>query len=182
MKPKASFGNPGFSVDWGRNHPTQGADSRRGELPLLIQKGIWLRRGWIQPNPIPTNPRVYPASPPHTGNETTRSRRALGHLSLAALTACPTAADKCASSCSSPSISSSASSPSRSPALLLIPFFLVRVRQAAALTAATPAPALIRTAAAPPGQRVHQGSSSPCCLEALPADYIKNGFNSGGSS
>uniref|UniRef100_K4AKW3 Uncharacterized protein n=1 Tax=Setaria italica TaxID=4555 RepID=K4AKW3_SETIT len=125
---------------------------------------LWLRRGWIQPNPIPTNPRVYPASPPHTGNETTRSRRALlrqrrrrrrrrrgGHLSLAALTACPTAAGKCASSCSSPSISSSASSPSRSPALLLIPFFLVRVRQAAALTAATPAPALIRTAAAPPG-------------------------------
>ncbi|RCV43039.1 hypothetical protein SETIT_9G263800v2 [Setaria italica] len=158
---------------WGANIHGR-ADSRRGELPLLIQKGIWLRRGWIQPNPIPTNPRVYPASPPHTGNEATRSRRALGHLSLAALTACPTAADKCASS--------SASSPSRSPALLLIPFFLVRVRQAAALTAATPAPALIRTAAAPPGQRVHQGSSSPCCLEALPAYYIKNGFNSGGSS
>ncbi|XP_014661320.1 wiskott-Aldrich syndrome protein family member 2 [Setaria italica] len=45
------------------------------------------------------------------------------------------------------------------------------VRQAAALTAATPAPALIRTAAAPPGQRVHQRSSSPCCPEALPADY-----------
>ncbi|RCV43040.1 hypothetical protein SETIT_9G263800v2 [Setaria italica] len=134
---------------WGANIHGR-ADSRRGELPLLIQKGIWLRRGWIQPNPIPTNPRVYPASPPHTGNEATRSRRALGHLSLAALTACPTAADK--------------------------------VRQAAALTAATPAPALIRTAAAPPGQRVHQGSSSPCCLEALPAYYIKNGFNSGGSS